>query len=110
MPGVHGLQHIEGLGSPHFTDNDSVRAHPKGISDQLPNVDLPFSFHVGGAGFHPSHMAVGNAELSHIFNGDDPLIFRNEVGQGIEQGRLSAPGSAGDNNVQFRFDHTGQEG
>ena len=35
MAGVHGLQHVEGLGAAHLADDDAVGPHPQRVADQV---------------------------------------------------------------------------
>src|SRR3546814_6832431 len=39
-------------------------------------------------------------QLGRVFDGDDPLVMRNEAGQHVEHGGLAAAGTTGNQHVQ----------
>ena len=55
MPGVHRLQHVEGLCAADLADDDAVGAHAQRVAHELALPDLTNSFDVGRARFHLHH-------------------------------------------------------
>jgi hypothetical protein len=49
---------------------------------------------------------VGLAQLQfcRVFDGDDPLVFRNEAGQQVQHGGFTGAGTAGYQHVQTAAD------
>ena len=43
VAGVHGLEHVEGLGATALTDDDAVWPHTQGVTDQVTDPDLAAS-------------------------------------------------------------------
>ena len=55
MPGVHGLEHVQGFAASTLTDDNAVRAHTQGVDHQLADRDFTFTFDVRWAFLKPDH-------------------------------------------------------
>ncbi len=58
VAGVHGLQHVQGLGPPHLAHHDAIGAHAQGVDHQVADGDLALSLFVRGAGLHAHHVGL----------------------------------------------------
>jgi len=104
MPGVHRVQHVQGLGAADLPDDDPLRPHPQRLADQLADADLPHPLQVGEPTLQPD--AVLQMPLQRQFlgflDGDHPLPGRDLAGDRVQGGGLPGPGAAGDQQVQPR--------
>ncbi len=96
---VHGLQHVEGLGTAHLTDQDPVGAHSKAVAQELPDGELALAFDVGWPVLERDDMRVVDLQLGRIFDGDHTLVVRDEACDHVESRRLARPGAARDQDV-----------
>ena len=74
MPGVHGLEHIQGFAGPDLPQDDALRPHPQGVFNQVPLGDLPGTLQVGGPGFQADYVLLLHLEFGRVFDGDDALV------------------------------------
>src|ERR1019366_676436 len=58
VPGVHRLEHVECLATPHFPDDNAVRTHTESVDYQLPLMDRPFAFHVWWPAFQADYVPL----------------------------------------------------
>jgi len=79
--------------------DESLRAHPQGLANQLLNLNSATPFEVGLTGFERDHVRVCDAQLRHVFDGEDALLMICEREQRREQGGLSTPRRTGDEHV-----------
>ena len=93
MPGVHGLEHIQGFAGPDLPQDDALRPHPQGVFNQVPLGDLPGTLQVGGPGFQADHVLLLHLEFGRVFDGDDALVIGDEAGQDIEEHGLAGTGA-----------------
>jgi hypothetical protein len=100
VAGVHGLEHVEGLGGTTLTHDDAVGPHPQRVLDQIPDGDLAPALGVCGPGLQVDHVRLLQLELGGVLDGDDPLPVGDEAGQHVEVGRLAGAGAAGDQDVE----------
>ena len=80
VPGIHGLEHIHDLWSPHLSHDDAVRAHPEGVSHQVPLSYFAFTLNIGGSALHAADIPFLQLQFGCVLNGDDALMD-------IEEGR-----------------------
>ncbi len=78
VAGVHGLEHVQGLGPSYLADDDAVGALAQGVDHQVANGDLALSFFVRRAGLHAHHVGLAQAQFGHILHGHDAFIFGDE--------------------------------
>ena len=100
MAGVHGLHHVERLGSAHLADDDAVRPHAQRILNERALVDLAAALHVGRPGFELDHMLLLKPELCGVLDGDDALAGIDHARKRIEQGGFAGAGAAGNDDVE----------
>ena len=74
MPGVHRLQHVEGLCATDLADDDAVGAHTQRVAHELALRDLTNSFDVRRACFHLHHVRLLQTQLNGVFDGDHSLV------------------------------------
>ena len=86
-----------------FTDDDAVWAMTKGDSQQVPDRHCR-GIRLLSPGFKSDQVALTNADLRRVFDEDDAFFVWNKVGQDVEQGCLSSPGAAADQDVLPAFD------
>ena len=99
VAGVHGLQHVVGLGAADLAHDDAVGPHTQRIAQQLPLVDLAAPFQVRGARLQPDHVRLLQLQLRCVLDGDDALVMRDHAAQGVQQRGLAGAGAAGDQDV-----------
>ena len=58
MSGVHGLEHIQGLGAAAFAHHDAVRSHAEAVFHKITNSDFAFAFDIGRTAFQGYHMGL----------------------------------------------------
>ena len=58
MAGVHGLEHVERLSTSDLADHDAIGSHAQGVADQVTDLDLTPTLHVGGPAFQADHMPL----------------------------------------------------
>ena len=78
VAGVHRLQHIEGLGSATFADNDPIGPHAQAVDEQVANRDPSLPLDVGRPGFETHDMRLAQLKLSGVLDGHDPVGVGNE--------------------------------
>src|SRR4029453_7808823 len=88
----------------HLANNDPVRAHTEGVPEQLPDSDFALALRVWWPALKPDHVLLLDLQFRGVLNSDDPIVVRNEGRQDIQQRSFAGSGTAGNNNVQFRFD------
>ena len=99
MAGVHGLQHVEGLGAADLTDQDPVGPHPQRVADQLPDGQLALALHVGRAVLERDHVRVLDLKLGGVLDRHHALVLRDVGGHHVERGGLAGAGAPGDEDV-----------
>ena len=65
VAGIHGLHHVERFFAAHLADDDAVRPHAQRVNHQLPDMDRPVAFDVGGPGFHSRYVPAASAVRPH---------------------------------------------
>ena len=100
MPGVHRLQHVEGLCAADLADDDAVGAHAQRVAHELALPDLTNSFDVGRARFHLHHVRLLQTQLNGVFDGDHPLVAVDMLRHRVQQCRLAGAGAARDQHVE----------
>ena len=50
MPGVHGLEHVQGFSASDLTDDDPIGPHTQSVADQVTDADVTGALDVGRPG------------------------------------------------------------
>ena len=58
VAGIHGLQQVEGLGSAHLADDDTLRPHAQAVAHEVAHGDLTLAFEVRRTGLQPNGMGL----------------------------------------------------
>ena len=58
MARVHGLKHVDRLGSTYLAEDDAIGAHTQGVLHQIAHGDLTLSLEVGGARFQSDNVGL----------------------------------------------------
>ena len=101
MTGVHRLEHVERFRPADLTDDDAVRAHAQGVTDQVPDPDLTATLGVRRAGFQAHDVRLLQLKLRRILDRDDALALGDEGRQHVEKRRLTGTGAARDQHVEL---------
>jgi hypothetical protein len=104
MTGVQRLKQVESLGSTHLPNKDAIRSVPESGAKKIGDRNrwerrLLAEGCLRATRFKSQHVRLGQVDLGGFLNDDDPVAFRNMRREGIEQRRLSCPGSARDQDV-----------
>src|SRR5260370_7048907 len=99
MSGVHGLEHVEGLGAANLTHEDAVRAHSEAVAQQLADRQLTLAFHVGWTVLERDDVGVVDLKLGRTLYGDHALVVRDEARDDIDAPPLPRPRSPPDQPV-----------
>ncbi len=83
MAGIHGLQHIESLGSPYFPYHDAVRPHTQRVNHQVADGILSPAFDVGRAAFQGDNIVLAQLQFCCIFNGNDALTVGDKAREDV---------------------------
>jgi hypothetical protein len=78
VTGVHRLQHVECFAGTTLTDDDAIRAHTKGVDDEVMDRDAVLAVEVGWPRLHPADVLLVELKLGGVFDGDDALRGRDE--------------------------------
>ncbi len=76
VAGVHGLEHVEGLGPAALADDDPVGPHPQRVADQVAGRDLARALDVGRPGLHPDDVRLLEPQLGRVLDRRHPLVAR----------------------------------
>ena len=103
VAGVERLEQIGGLAAPDLADDDVVGPVAQRVPHQVADRD-------GGLGADSPGLeaeAVGalDPEFERVLDGDDPLVFGQQLDQRVEERRLARARASGDQDVP-----AGQEG
>ena len=74
MTGVHGLEHIQSLGSAALADDDAVGSHAQRIFYKVAGCDRVAAFCICNLRLAADDMRLLQFELCGIFDGNDTLI------------------------------------
>ena len=94
VPGVHRLQHVEGLAAAHLADEDPVGTHAKRRSEKRPHVDRAGPLDARSARFERDDVGLWKTELHGVFDGDDALAIADGKGERVERRGLAARGTS----------------
>mgnify|MGYP006888124195 CR=1 FL=1 len=74
MACVHGLEHVQGLFSPHLAHYDAVGIHAQGRLNQLAHGNFPFSLRIGVPCLQTHQIRnLCYLQFGRIFNGNNTL-------------------------------------
>ena len=76
MAGVHGLKHVQRLGSAALADDDAVRPHAQGVAHQVALRDLAEPFEVGRPRLQPDDVRLLQLQFGRVLDGDQALVVR----------------------------------
>ena len=74
----------------------------RAVDDQLPLRDRAFALRRWRGGTPGGPRGLLELQFGGVFNGHDPLFFRDIARQNVQQRRLAGTCSTGDDNVQPR--------
>src|SRR6266542_3699606 len=109
VTGVHSLQHVERLGPPHLTDNDSIRPHTQSITQQVSLGHLVPALNVGWPRLARNNVPLVELEFDGVLDGYDALSLRDISGKGAEKSRLTGTRSAGYDDIEPQLNGRPQE-
>ena len=79
MACVHGLEHVQGLFSPHLAHYDAVGIHAQGRLNQVAHGNFPFSLRIGVPCLQTHKIRnLCYLQFGRIFNGNHPLTGGDE--------------------------------
>src|SRR5680860_1553981 len=104
VPGVHGLQHVQGLSSPDLPHDYAVRAHAQRVSHQVPDGHLSHSLNIGWPILQADDVLMVQLELSRVFDGDYALIPGDVAGQDVEGCGLPCAGTSAHQDIETALD------
>ena len=76
MTGVHRLQHVECLTTTNLTHHDAVRAHAKGVPNEIADLHFAAPLNVGRPALEPDDVPLIELKLDRVF--DRPPVRRRE--------------------------------
>src|SRR3990172_8740153 len=109
VSGVHGLQHGERLTATDLTYDDPLGTHPEGVLDEVHDRHGALALDVRRARLEAHDVVLHETELRGVLDGDDALVLGDEARHDVEQRRLPGARTAGDEDVQARFDARAEE-
>ncbi len=117
VAGVHGLDHVKGLGPSTLTDDDPIGTHAEGVLDEVRRGDGTPALNVRRPRFQADDVLLLHAELGGVLDRDDPVIVLDEARKRVQQCCLARAGASGDDDVEPRLhdglhqhQHLGGEG
>ncbi len=96
VPGVQRGEQVDHLRPADLAHDEPVRAHPKGLPDEVTQRDLAGALQVGRAGLEPHDVRVVRTQLPGVLDEHDAFTVRHEAEQRGQQRRLSGAGAARD--------------
>ena len=106
MAGVHRLEHVEGLGTTNFADDDAVGPHAQRVPYEIPHGDFATALDVRWPALQSDDVALAKLQLHRVFDGHDALGIGDEARQHVEQRRLAGTGTARYQDVQAGSNHS----
>src|SRR5204863_8157205 len=95
VPGVHGLEHVEGFPAAYLTDHDAIRAHSKRRAEERAHVDSSGAFDARCPRFKCNDVGLRQSELSGVLDGHDAFAIADSKSERVEGRGLAARGAAG---------------
>jgi len=96
VSGIQGSQQVNHLSPTDLADNDPVRPHAKGLSNQIPQRHLARTLDVRRPRLESHDVWVGGCELACVFDEQHPVGRVDEREQCGQQRRLPGSGPPGD--------------
>ena len=109
VTGIHRLEHVERFAAAALTDDDAIGPHTQRVADQVADADFAGALNVRRARFEPDDVVLVERKLGRVFDGDDAVGVGDVAREDVEEGRLTGTGTAGDDDVEPRFDRGAQE-
>src|SRR5579885_1535256 len=100
VPGVNGLQHVEGLGTADLADDDAVGPHAQRVAHKVALVDLAPALDVRRAGLQLDDMRLLQLKLGGVLDRDDTLVVADLARERVQERGLSGSGASGDDDVE----------
>src|SRR6185312_11273115 len=101
VAGVHGLEHVHGLGAAALAHDDPVGAHTQGVADEVADRDLALALDVGRPRLERDHVLLLQLELGRVLHRDDALVGGDGRREHVQGGGLTGAGTARDQDVQL---------
>src|SRR5205823_8591636 len=110
VPGVHRLKHVERLAAAHLTDDDPIRAHPKGCTEERAHVDRPRTFDARSSRFERDDVWLRKPKLGGVLDRHDTFAVADRKSERVQRRGLATRGAAGNENASaFRSEeHTSE--
>ena len=103
VTGVHGLEHVEGFFAADLTNDDAVRTHTQAVDQELALINGALAFDIGWTSFETHHVFLVELQFGGVFDGNDALAVGQIGREHVEKRGLSSAGTAGNQNVEARF-------
>jgi hypothetical protein len=98
MSRVEGIDQVESLGAPNFTNDDAVGAQPQRGSEQGAKAYRTLAFGVGRPPLQSDDM-TGELQFRRVLDRDRALPGGHGSGQQVQERRLARPGASTDQDV-----------
>ena len=79
VTGVHGLEHVQRFAATALADDDSLRPHTQGVSDQVAGGDRTLVLNVRRPGLQPDHVVLLQLQFGRVFDRHHALVVRDEA-------------------------------
>ena len=103
VPGIHGLEHIEGFFAADLAHDNAVGTHAQAVDQQLPLLDSALPFNIGRPGFKAHNVFLRQAKFGGVFNRHDAFIAWNVLRKNVQKGGFAGAGAPGDENADPGF-------
>ena len=103
VAGVERLEQIGGLAAPDLADDDVVGPVAQRVPHQV--ADRDGGLGADSPGLEAEAVGAVDPEFERVLDGDDPLVFGQQLDQRVEERRLARARASGDQDVP-----AGQEG
>ena len=82
MPGVHRLQHVDGLRAAHLTDDDAIGPHAQRVTKQVADRDFAATFEVRRTGLQPDEVFLVELEFGGVIVNEAPTFRADQMPYG----------------------------
>ena len=96
MTGIEGLEKIESFLSTDFAQNRPLGPMAQTGFEEIANCHRWDAGSLLPARLEADEIGLADVDLGRVFDNDQPIFIRNEVGQDIQQGSFPCTGSAAD--------------
>ena len=100
MPGIHCLEHIDGLRSPDLAHDDPVGPHTKRVDQQHALRHGAGALYIRGTGLETHAMRLTQLKLRGVLDRDDSFCRRNRFREDVQQSGLTGTRPARNEHVE----------